>query len=355
MTNPANLLAVLVGPKQFELQNRPLLDSPLKDDEVIVQVISTGICGSDFHTWTVGLPSPVALGHESAGVIVELGSGVKDRSVGERVVIEPGYPCLKCYFCIRGQPNTCSNMKHFSIPPTDGTLCKYVRITAIMAVPIKDTVSWIEAGCVQPLAVAVQLGRRANIRAHQTIVVFGCGALGLLIMAVCKAYGAKRVVAFDIEQSRVDFAVKHYATDGFLVPRDIQGDSMAFAKEFMTARLKELGLSFGVDVAIEVTGAESALQMGFASLRAGGTYVQTGLQHKPPRVPMLQVTTKDLTIVGTVRYTPGCFEDAVDLVDRKLVDVSPLVTSTYPLTKTQDAFEAQSRRGDIKIVIMNQE
>ena len=90
-----NLCAVLNGPKNLEIQDRPLSDTPLGEDEVLIEVVSTGICGSDAHSWEVGQANPIILGHESTGIIVKIGSGVADRKIGERVAIEPRQSCMR--------------------------------------------------------------------------------------------------------------------------------------------------------------------------------------------------------------------------------------------------------------------
>lgn len=137
-------------------------------------------------------------------------------------------------------------------------------------------------------------------------------------MAVAKAYGARKILAFDVEQSRVDFAVKHFADAGILCPIDKSEDPMSANEEFIKKALKDQDLDFGADVAVEVAGVEATLQMALSAARAGGTgksfriaativtqdvnhsmlVVQAGLQWTPPRVPMLLVVNKDLTIVG---------------------------------------------------------
>jgi D-xylulose reductase len=215
-------------------------------------------------------------------------------------------------------------------------------------------------------------------------------------MAVAKAYGARKIIAFDIEQNRVDFAVKNYANVGVLCPTDKVDDPVSFGRDFVLPKLRENGLESGVDVAIEVTGAESAVSMAIYALRAQGTCKS---KHEEQRESQVQVTEfylqyrcagwatleastssyapgyrerayysgqvllfeKILSLAnyyhhaGTVSYSWGCFEEAIDLINRKLVDLSPMITATYPLTKSQEAFEAQHRRSDIKIIIMNQE
>ncbi|KAH8782041.1 xylitol dehydrogenase [Hyaloscypha sp. PMI_1271] len=328
----------------------------LGEEDVLVEVISTGICGSDAHVWESNpAKAPPVLGHESAGKISKVGSKVTSRTVGQRVAIEPGFALRRCEFCIRGNPNICANLAYCD-HTENGTLTQYFVCPAHMTVPIPESVSWLEAGCIQPLAIAVQLGRRANMRAHQTVAVFGCGRLGLLVMAVARAYGAKKIIAFDIEQSRVDFAVKYNADIGVVCPFNTDKvEPLTFATDFMNKIIAEHGLGSGVDLTIEATGAEACVQMAVVLTKSGGTFIQAGLGKSLTSVPLFLFTAKELTMKGTVRYTPGCFADAIDLLARKVVNLAPLITSTYPLTKANDAFKAQAARKDIKIVIMNQE
>jgi D-xylulose reductase len=206
-------------------------------------------------------------------------------------------------------------------------------------------------------------------------------------MAVARAYGAKKIIAFDIEQSRVDFAIKYNADIGVVCPfNTAKVEALTFATDFMNKIIAEHGLGSGVDLTIEATGAEACVQMAVVLTKSGGTCEfqitprakhdltlpsYTSWTRKAPdfgstfpfhgkrvnneRYFKLSCQEPCLLIKGTVRYTPGCFADAIDLLDRKAVNLAPLITSTYPLTKANDAFKAQAARKDIKIVIMNQE
>ncbi|KFA71081.1 hypothetical protein S40288_05512, partial [Stachybotrys chartarum IBT 40288] len=352
---PSNRACVWVASRKVEVQERPV--QPVGDNDVLVEVISTGICGSDCHNWESDKVSKqLVLGHESAGIIKEVGKAVTDRSVGQRVAIEPGFACMACEFCAFGNTNVCANLKYCGLDPTDGTLCQLFTCKSSMAVPFPDNISWEEAGAIQPLAIAVQLARRASLNSHQTLAIFGCGPLGLLILAVAKAYGVRKIVMFDIEQSRIDFALKYGAHAGFVPPRrEEPKQPLEFAQEYTKSIIAELGITNGFDVAVEASGAEVCAQMAICSLKNGGTCIQAGLGKPLTSVPLFLLTAKELNIKGTVRYTPGCYADAISLLSRGLVDLKPLITSTYPLTKCAEAFEAQHARKDIKIVIMNQE
>ncbi|KAL3461366.1 chaperonin 10-like protein [Aspergillus heterothallicus] len=351
----SNRAVVWVAARTLEIQERPI-DPPGAND-VVVQVMATGICGSDAHNWTSSSVSrQLVLGHESAGVIVEVGADVHDRHVGQRVAVEPGFACLKCEFCLRGNQNTCANLKYCGMDPTDGTLKQYFTCGAHMAVPIPEEMSWEEAGAIQPLAIAVQLGRRAALTANKTLAIFGCGPLGLLVIAVAKAYGVRKIIVFDVEQSRLDFAVEYGADVGILSPKNVDSaEPLAFAQNFTNQVIKEHGLDHGVDVSVEASGAESCAQMAITILKAGGTSIQAGLGKQLTAVPLFLLTAKELNLKGTVRFTPGCYANAIDLVSRGKVDLKALITATYPLTKANEAFAAQYMRKDIKIIIMNQE
>ncbi|KAL5334757.1 chaperonin 10-like protein [Aspergillus crustosus] len=354
----SNRAVVWVAARTLEIQERPI--DPPGPSDVLVQIMSTGICGSDAHNWgSSSVSRQLVLGHESAGIIVEVGSAVHDRYVGQRVAVEPGFACLKCEFCLRGNPNTCANLRYCGMDPTDGTLRQYFTCGAHMAIPIPDEVTWEEAGAIQPLAIAVQLARRAGLSASKTLAIFGCGPLGLLIIAIAKAYGVRKILVFDVDQSRLDFALSYGADIGVLSPKfsaSTPSEQLNSAQEFTHSVLKSHSLnSAGLDISIEASGAEPCAQMALTILKPGGTCIQAGLGKPLTAVPLFLLTARELNIRGTVRFTPGCYEEAIDLVSRGKVDLKSLVTGVYPLTKANEAFLAQSERKGIKIVILNQE
>jgi len=224
-------------------------------------------------------------------------------------------------------------------------------------VPIPAGISWEEAGSIQPLAVAIQLARRAGFTAGQTLAVFGCGPLGLLVMAVAKAYGVAKIIAFDISESRVKFAKGYVADFTAVSPRLKEGqDLTSWSVEMKQTMLAAAGIDAkGVDVVVEASGAEPCMHAGIEMLHTGGTYVQAGLGKPVTTFPTLKITSKELTVVGSVRYTGNCFETAIGLISRGAVDLKPLVTKVYPLTKSEEAFKAVQAGVEIKVVVMNQD
>lgn len=257
----------------------------LRDEhEVRVHVAQTGICGSDMHYWQRGrigdfvLKSPIILGHESSGTVVEIGSAVTNLKVGDRVAIEPGVPCRRCDYCRAGSYNLCNDTIFAATPPWDGTLAKYYTVASDYCYKIPDHMDMEEAALVEPVSVAVQVCKVADLRANQTVVVFGAGPIGVLSQAVAKASGARKVIAIDISQARLDFA-RAYAADGvFLPPQAKDGTDPIAHSEAIAASIKEkFELGEGADIVLECTGAESCIQAGINVAKKGGTYVQAGM------------------------------------------------------------------------------
>jgi D-xylulose reductase len=249
-----------------------------------VHIAQTGICGSDVHYWQRGrigdfiLTSPIVLGHESSGIVVEIGNAVKNLKVGDRVAIEPGTPCRHCDYCRNGQYNLCADTIFAATPPWDGTLSKYYNVAADYCYPIPDHMTMEEGAMVEPTAVAVQVAKVADVKAGQTVVVFGSGPIGVLCQAVCKVYGARKVIGVDISQSRLDFA-RTYGADGIFKPSKPEaGLNQVIASEKMAEEIKkEFNIPEGADIVLECTGAESCIQAGIFIAKKGGTYVQTGM------------------------------------------------------------------------------
>lgn len=370
----SNRAVALVGPRQLEIQQRPV-QAP-SDGELLIKVIATGMCGSDGHAWKAdhkfgpdlnseGLKSrSLILGHESAGIVHTVGPGVEERYVGQRVAIMPDETCGECEFCLRGQMNICARLKYCGLDPVDGTLCQFYTCKAVRTVPLPDDLdlcTWPVAGSIQPLAVAIQIARRANIRSDKTLAILGCGPLALLVLAVAKARGVQTVVMFDRNAPRTAFAEQYGATKAFTRERRPANEESLKEQPWIAACAKSTltgcGIKFGFDVIVETTGAVSCVQLGLHLLKAGGTLVQAGLdlERSLTPIPLLALTARELNLLGIVRYTHDCYEEAVELITSKKVDLGPLITGTYPLTKIEEAFEAQQARKHIKIVIMNQE
>ncbi|KAJ5976367.1 hypothetical protein N7481_010074 [Penicillium waksmanii] len=366
-TREKNRSFVLRAVQDVVLEDREI--PALKDPwDVRVHIAQTGICGSDVHYWQRGrigdfiLKSPIVLGHESSGTVVEVGSAVKTLKIGDRVAIEPGVPCRHCDYCRSGSYNLCPDTVFAATPPHDGTLSKYYTTQADYCYPLPEHMNLEEGALVEPVAVAVQITKVGNVRPNQTVVVFGCGPIGLLCQAVSKAYSAKKVIGVDISRSRADFARTFGADDIFVPPvRPIDADETAWSEEVARIIKERFCLGEGPDVVLEATGAQACIQTGIHLTKKGGTYVQAGMGRESKELTenqnvMFPITTaciRDLHIRGSIRYTVGCYPTAVDLISSGKIDVKRLITNRFKFEKAEEAFELvrQGKESVIKVVI----
>ncbi|OXG12031.1 xylitol dehydrogenase [Cryptococcus neoformans Tu401-1] len=417
---PENTSCVLLKKRNIVVKPKPM--PILQPDGVLVKVVATGICGSDLHNYLAGgvggrpVTEPIVMGHESSGEVIAVGDLVKTHKVGDRVAIEPGLPCRRCINCKEGKVNICLNMHYCGAPGSVGSLSRYFALPADMAPHIPDHLSWEEAGCIQPLAVGIQVGKRVDLRPHKTVAIFGCGPIGLISAAVAHAYSARKIIAFDNNPQRVEFAKRYISPltgkpiidhvflvkdlptsslkdsqangngymanghtealahalgedgsgagmgDGEILDEDHEetiGDKKwEWAKKIVAGFVQEVGLTAeeGVDRVVEATGAEDCMLMGIAIAKQGGNYLAVGLGHIQTNCfPTLAVTNKEINVMGITRYTASCFPSALDLLSRGVVDVKQLITKTFPLTQSTEAFEAVAAGQDMKVIIKNQE
>ena len=303
----------------------------------------------------------MVLGHESAGTVTRLGPKVTTLRVGDRIAMEPGVPCRRCARCKEGRYNLCSKMAFAATPPTHGTLAKYYTLPEDFCYKLPDHVSLEEGALLEPMSVAVHMCRQASIRPGNSVIVFGAGPVGLLGCVVAKAFGAIKVVAVDVNDDRLHFALQHVATAAF---KNTDENAERNAQRLV----HELDLGDGADVVLDASGAEACMQMGVHALRAGGTYVQVSCLALEPFLdysPMVQggmgkadvswpiatMCAKELHVHGSFRYASGDYKTAVDLVATGKVQIHQLVTSKVSFSDAEKAFcDAKAGKG-IKILI----
>jgi D-xylulose reductase len=331
----------------FEEKPVPELKS---DREVLVAVNYTGICGSDVHYYDHGaighfvVKDPMVLGHESAGTVVSTGSAVTTLKVGDRVALEPGYPCRHCEPCLSGHYNLCPEMAFAATPPYDGTLTGFWKAPSDFCYKLPDNVSTQEGALIEPLAVAVHITRQAEIKPGQTVVVMGAGPVGLLCAAVAKAYGASKVVSVDIVQSKLDFAKSFGSTHTYISQRVSAEENAANIK-------KQCDLPDGADAVIDASGAEPSIQASIHLVRRGGFYVQGGMGKPDINFPIMTLCINEITAKGSFRYGSGDYKLAIELVASGKVDVKKLITQTVPFDKAEEAFKKVKEGQVIKILI----
>ncbi len=244
------------------------------DDEVLIQVHCTAICGTDMHImewdgWSkIHIKPPVTPGHETAGEIIAVGKNVTNRKVGDRVSCESHIACGECWFCKNGLSHICRNLALFGCS-VDGAFAEYAKIPARATYLLPDSISY-EAACMfEPMGAGVH-GAEAAEPEGKNVLVFGCGPIGLTAVSACKTFGAKKVIAVDLIDEKLETARDMGADYAF------NSGSCDLAAEVMA-----LTDGIGVDAVIDITGAASAIHSAFQCVRAAGKVVSVGLPGKP--------------------------------------------------------------------------
>ena len=321
--------AVLTEPGTIAVETRPVPQPAA--DEVLIEVRSVGVCGSDTHYYDHGrigdhvVTGPLVLGHESAGVIVAVGSGVDPARVGERVAIEPGVPCRACPQCLTGHYNLCPDMVFHATPPVDGTLAEYVTHLATFAFALPDSVSFDEGAMLEPLSVGIWACRRAAVGPGVRVLVTGAGPVGQLAAQTATAFGATEVVVADVNAHRLTVATSLGAT------RVVDVSSTSLAQAYAGRP--------GPEVVLECSGHEGSTQAAIGVAAPAGRVVLIGMGGDTLALPLGDVQNRELWVTGVFRYA-NTWPTAIDLVASGRVTLGPLATGHFGLDETAAALTA---------------
>ncbi len=318
-------------------------------DDLRVRVRAGGICGSDLHYFqhggfgTIRIQQPMVLGHEVAGVIEEMGSAVSGFAVGERIAICPSHPCGLCKYCQLGLQNHCLDMRYFGsamrMPHVQGAFRREIVVGVRQAYRLADGVSDAEGAMAEPLAVALHAVNRAGPLLGKSVLVTGCGPIGALVVVAARRAGAAFIAVTDVVAQPLRSARKVGANQTLNVAE--QPDA-----------LQPFSADKGhFDVLFEASGNERALRAGLDVLRPRGVIVQVGLSGGEMNLPINTVVAKEFDLRGTFRFHEE-FGVAVELINRGLVDLKPLVSATLPYRDAGRAFAlAADRSQSMKVLL----
>lgn len=333
-------MRALVYERPGELVVREVPRPEPGEGEALVRVTYAGICGTDLHIWHSGTGAVpgVVLGHEVVGEVIESRS---DRvRPGERVALEPLWSCGQCRACREGHGHVCRNLKVLGVH-ADGGAAEYERIAATRLHRVPDNLTWEQAACTEPTAVAVHMTRRAGIQLGDTVLVLGGGPIGYLVASVARAAGARQVLVSEISPARLEFCRQA----GFEVI-----DARA---EDPVERVRAVTEGEGADVVVEAVGHPSTTGVMINAARVRGTVLLGGIYPEPPAVELRLAITKELTLVGSRVYESRDVQTALNLLASGRVDVSKLVTRVVPLERAvADGFAVlSSSPSEMKVLL----
>ena len=309
---------VWMGPGQLELTERPV---PVpRTGELLIRTVAVGLCGTDLHliqgAFAPAVP-PLTLGHEAAGVIAKVPDSAAGRQLreGTRVVVNPNVGCGKCRYCVQQKPHLCLDRKIIGLVGCDGGLADYFVAPLAKVFEMPEAVSWCDGACMDNLANAVHGLDVVPLPHGGTVAIYGCGASGLCFIQLCRLRGALKIIGVDIADDRLVWAER------FGCDEVING-----AREDAPMRVRHLTSGFGVDLAIEASGALSAPSACLRSTRSGGSVLLFGVyEDYIDRVDFQDQRRREITIYGS-SGAPDTFARAVELVSSRQVRLAAMVT-----------------------------
>lgn len=336
---------VIHAAKDLRIEERPIIEPG--PNEVQLTMEAGGICGSDLHYYnhggfgTIKVREPLVLGHEVSGRIAKLGSGVAGLEVGQLVSVSPSRPCGTCNFCQEGLHNHCDNMRFYGsampFPHIQGAFRQTLTADASQCV-IAEGLTAGEAALAEPLAVVLHAIGQAGPLVGKSVLITGCGPIGVLAILAARRAGADLVVATDLTEFTLSMAKQLGADHTINMGHD------ADQLEVYTAN------KGAFDVLLECSGAVPALRAGIPAMRPQGTIVQVGMGGDMT-LPVQMMTAKELAFKGSFRFHPE-FATGVSLMRKGLIDVKPLITHTFGIDNAVDGFElANDRTQAMKTII----
>jgi threonine 3-dehydrogenase len=315
----------------FKLKDCP--EPRIRDDEVLIRVRCAGVCGTDVHIyewndWARGrVKPPIVVGHEFAGEVVQVGRLVHDVREGDRVTAEGHIVDGRCLLCRTGNAHVCPYTRIIGVD-RDGCFAEYISMPAVNVWHLDDDVSFEVGGIHDPMGNAFHTALTADIPGA-TVLVTGCGPIGLFAIGICSAAGASRIIASDVNETRLELAHRMGAHDT-LRPTE--------AEEVV--RRHTAGL--GVDVVLEMSGVPSAIHQAFALVRVGGRVQMLGIPAKPMEVNFAsEVIFKGITIYGVVgRRMYDTWHQMTRFLRSKEFDPTPVITHRFPLEAADEAIRA---------------
>ncbi|OJF91329.1 L-idonate 5-dehydrogenase [Pararhizobium antarcticum] len=318
------------------------------EGQVEVAIEAGGICGSDLHYYNHGgfgairLRQPMILGHEVAGTIKALGTGVSGLAIGDRVAVSPSRPCGQCDYCLKGLQNHCLYMRFYGsampMPHIQGAFRQRLIAESWQCHTVAAGVSINEAAFAEPFAVTLHAVNRAGSLLGKKVLVTGCGPIGALCILAARAHGAQEIVATDVMDAVLGKA------------RAVGADrtiNVATESEALAAYSANKGY---FDVMFEASGNERAVRSGLEVLKPRGILIQLGLGGDVS-IPQNLVVSKEIDMRGTFRFHEE-FALAVSLINQRRVDVKPLLTEIFPLEEAVRAFDtAGDRSRSMKVQI----
>jgi len=326
-------------------------DPELDEDSALLRVEAVAVCGSDLRILDHGNPRvrpPAIIGHETAGTIVAVGKNVTRVTVGDRVAVGADVPCGQCRWCRNGLGNNCAinYAIGYQIP---GAFAEYMLLPRLVleegpVTRFGDGLSYEEAALAEPLACAINGLELAGMSLGKTVVIIGLGPIGCMMIDLARVMGAVKVIGVQRSKRRMEIA-QSYGADVYI----------ASEEEDVVARCREETGGEGPDIVMTTCGSveahEQAIEMvahrGVVNLFGG-----LGKDARPMSVLSNTIHYKECFVTGSHGSVPRHHELAVQLLEKRMVRVAPLITHRFSLSHIEEAFAVMRSRQGMKVMIL---
>lgn len=332
--------------KAVELREVPVPE--IGEDEVLLQVRSVSVCGSDVHMWRNMLGHkprvPVILGHEFSGVVAGAGRAVRGFREGDRVASETAAEiCGRCMLCRTGLYNLCPERKGYG-HSANGAMTHFVRVPARCLHRLPDALPFRRAALLEPSCVAYHTAAvNTRIRPGDFVVVLGPGPIGMLALQVARLQGAGRVFITGTHEDapRLEIAVRQLGADRAI---DTSVDDAVEA-------VRAAGDGLGADVVIDAVGISATLETSIEMVRPAGQITKVGWGPAPVGFSLDPLVAKGARLQGSFSHNYRTWERVIELVTERKIDVDPLISRVAPLEGWLEAFEKMEERVEVKAVL----
>lgn len=338
---------MLTGIRRMEMKEipQPAIANP---NDVKIKMLVVGICGSDIHYYSQGrigsqkVGYPFTVGHEGAGIVVEIGNAVKRVSTGDIVAVDPAMPCNVCDQCLAGRHHTCRKLRFLGCPgQAEGCLMEYIDMPEESCFPLSGKLTPDHGSISEPLAIGVYAVKKSGGIKDLKTGILGFGPIGMSVMLAANAQSAGNIYVTDKIDERLTIAMKEGAT---LTGNPLKEDII---KNIL---LKE---HLGLDVVFECCGQQEALDQAIELLKPGGKLIVVGIPEFDRWSMSVETTRRKEISIQFIRRQVNCVELALEMMKNGLINVNNMVTHRFPFNRTKEAFDlvADYKDGVMKAMI----
>jgi L-iditol 2-dehydrogenase len=318
------------------------------DDELLIRIKACGICGSDVHGFdgsTGRRIPPIVMGHEAAGIVEAVGSGVRSFRAGDRVTFDSTVYCGDCFYCRRGQVNLCDRREVIGVSTPlfrrMGAFAEYVTVPERIAYALPETMPFAHAALIEAASVAVHGASLTPLEPGDVAVVVGAGMIGLLTLQAIREAGAERVFVVDVDDTRLEMARGLGATETF-----------NSKTQNVMAEIQRRTEGRGADVALECVGITDAIGLAVESVRKGGAVTLVGNVAPKIELALQSVVSRQIRLQGSCASC-GEYPECIAMMADGRIRVEPLISAVAPLEDGARWFQRLYDRepGLLKVVL----